>query len=357
MSKTESEKTKSSKMTIPVIDENSTKEEKATAKVFLKDKRKYARAQFTRSHNKLTTNLKKKEWGKTDVNEASLLLVTLSERYDELQVLQEQIVMCDLDDATEMDELDPFDRDYTDVRLELKQRIDYLEGPLKVPSKFNKPKPGFSGGAWQSHDEGIEKVTEQFASNWANDEIDDDCAEEFDGRLKDPSRQKIGDDDLEEDKEEKRFFALMSMNYNQTREVMKFDGTDMRLYSNFKTSWKAADAKMGKMGKPNSERLILLKKCLAGNALRRIESLADGNDENYKGAIMLLDRAYDNKAIGAKLIVKRMLELPKMGNDVISMEETFLELTSLLTDLISLEFGLGRQTPKVDASRVVRLEN
>ncbi len=337
MSKTESEKQKMSKMTIPVIDENSTADEKAAAKVFLKDKRKYVKAQFTRSFNKITANLKRTDWGKNDVDEASFLLVNLAERFDELQAIQEQIVMCDLDDMDEMDELDPFDRDYVSVRLDLQQRIKFLEGPHKVPFRINKPKTGSSGAARRFEEDKIEKVSEHFASDWANDEDEDDCAEEFDGRLKDPSLRKIGEDDLEEDKDEKRYVAMMSMNYNPVREVVKFDGSNIRLYSNFITSWRAADVKMSKMGKPHSERLIMLKKCLSGNALRRIESLADCNEENYKGAIMLLDRAYNNKAIGAKLVVKRMLELPKMGNDVFSMEETFLELTSLLTDLIGFE--------------------
>ena len=334
MSKQESEKPKLSKVTIPVINENTTTEDKKAAKGFLKDKRKYARAQFTRTYNRLETNLKTQNWGKIEFDEASILLATLSERYQELEAIQEQIVMCDLDDENEMSELDLYDRQHREVRLEIKTRFDHLTSQTKqqMPSK---QKQSFSGGARKSWQE--EKTDQLLASNWDNDDEEDDFAEEYNRRLKNPSQRKIGEDDVEEDKEEKHYYAMMSMNYNPSREVAKFDGTDMRLYSNFKTSWRAADVKMSKMGKPNSERLILLKKCLAGNALRRIASLADGNDENYKGAIMMLDRAYDNKAIGAKLIVKRMLELPKMGNDVASMEETFLELSSLLTDLVGLE--------------------
>ena len=123
-------------MTIPVIDENSTADEKAAAKVFLKDKRKYVKAQFTRSFNKIAANLKRTDWGKNDVDEASFLLVNLAERFDELQAIQEQIVMCDLDDMDEMDELDPFDRDYVSVRLELKQRIK-LCGISKSQPRLN----------------------------------------------------------------------------------------------------------------------------------------------------------------------------------------------------------------------------
>ena len=35
--------------------------------------------------------------------------------------------MCDLDDMSKMDELDPFESEFTAVRIELKKRIDFLE--------------------------------------------------------------------------------------------------------------------------------------------------------------------------------------------------------------------------------------
>ena len=70
---------KQSKVTLPVIDENTTPEDKKASKTFLKDKRKYLKVQFTRTYKKLETNLRVQHWDKREFDEASTLLVVLSE--------------------------------------------------------------------------------------------------------------------------------------------------------------------------------------------------------------------------------------------------------------------------------------
>ena len=81
---------KQSKVTLPVIDENTTPEDKKAAKVFLKDKREYLQAQFKSTNNKLETNLKLPHWERREFDIVSILLFGLSEHYQELAAIQEQ---------------------------------------------------------------------------------------------------------------------------------------------------------------------------------------------------------------------------------------------------------------------------
>ena len=114
---------------------------------------------------------------------------------------------------------------------------------------------------------------------------------------------------------------MTNQNYDVTKEVPNFDGIDLQTYSSFRVAWETADKQLTKLRKTPCEKLVQLKRCLSGTPHKYIRSLPDSSDENYLGALSLLDNYYYDNRVTAKLLIDKLLELPKMTNDITSTED------------------------------------
>jgi len=130
-------------------------------------------------------------------------------------------------------------------------------------------------------------------------------------------------------KEDKQMYALLSMNYKAKNDVPKFTGEKVSKYPSWRQTWDTADAKLERMGKTPSEKLIELKQCLGGEAKELIDDLPDAIDDNYPGALKLLDDYYHDNALTAKTAIDRLLDMPAMTNDPKSMSQVYVALTNI----------------------------
>ncbi len=135
---------------------------------------------------------------------------------------------------------------------------------------------------------------------------------------------------------DRNYFLLMSLNYDITKEVPKFDGTKIEEFESWLSQWEAAELKMNSMEKTESEKLLALKRCLQGRALEYIKNVKEGKDANFEGAKKMLVDYYLDKHTTGKVMVDRLLDIPPMTRDADSIETGFFELRSVWESLQGL---------------------
>jgi len=286
--------------TDPVVNQNMTDEELQKVHRFYHKRRQYTRAQFTKNYNYINKILSLTTLSRVDTEELTQQLNSLETKLLTLRSIQEQMSMCVTDDS-EMDEMDPQETDFAKISAEVKAKI----GPSTRTPKKKK----------------IVDSTPTTDDDGDDGDIDDD---DVDTRFQ-PHQAGKKPNTMSED--DKRFFALLNMNYSPKRDVPEFNGSDQNKFASFRTAWEIADGKMDNMGKSPSERLILLKKCISGKALSMIDSLQDGIDANYVEALNILDRQYGNRKVIAKKVIARMHDIAQMTSDPMSLEDLVMGIT------------------------------
>jgi len=128
----------------------------------------------------------------------------------------------------------------------------------------------------------------------------------------------------------------MSMNYDITKEVPKFDGTKIEEFEAWLSRWEAAEEKLNRMEKSEGEKLLALKRCLKGRAFDYIKNVREGKDANFEGAKRMLVEYYLDKQTSGKVMVDRLLELPAMTRESDSIESGFFELRGVWESLQGL---------------------
>ena len=131
-------------------------------------------------------------------------------------------------------------------------------------------------------------------------------------------------DDRSSTRSEREKYSLLSLNFNSTKEIKRFDGEAMA-YRTFKTSWKFLDEKMTKMDKSKAEKLIELKRNLGKEPLQLIEGLPDLN-ENYDPALAILEEIYMDNGVYAETILNKLFDSPKMSDEKTSLKEGYLTI-------------------------------
>lgn len=138
---------------------------------------------------------------------------------------------------------------------------------------------------------------------------------------------------------DRNYFLLMSMNYDITKDVPKFDGTRIEDFETWLSQWDAAEAKLKSMEKSEAEKLLALKRCLKGRALEYIKNVKDGKEANFEGAKKMLVEYYLDKHTTGKLMVDKLLELPVMTKEAESIESVFFDLRSIWESLRGLNLN------------------
>lgn len=128
----------------------------------------------------------------------------------------------------------------------------------------------------------------------------------------------------EGDKDEKKFYAWLGINFDVGKEVRRFTG-DRLTYRNFRVSWDYADERLKKMAKTPAERLICLKKVLGKEPLMLIESLPD-IDQNYIPALKMLDEIYLDNSVFAQSVLDKLLDTPRMEDKSSSLKDGYLTM-------------------------------
>ena len=280
-------------------------EERKEQREYFKKKRTYEKIQVSKKLSKLEELLGKEPISKTEKSQISKWSKEITERMKVLNQHQEQVILSGQDDPESDEELNYLDKIEEAVE-EILQKADEILNSQKQRSRHSSRS--------DSEAENDEEYTSHFYAGKQRD-------------VEDMS------------KDEKAFFALLSMQYNVKQEVPKFDGNDVSKYPSFRQAWESADKKLEKMGKSPAEKLLELKKVLAGKALKYIGNLTDSHDRNYEGALNMLDRYYYDNQITGKSAIDKLLALPKMGNDTDSMEEVFFELSNIHQILEGLELS------------------
>lgn len=283
----------------PKITIQSTDEERAEALGFFKKKRTVQRIQFTKAMNACQRALSGPPSKEKEI-EATYLLQKAKEILMTLRKIQDIILDC-TEDPKEMDALDEQDALFDDASIQ----IGLMKTTLAPPAEKDKGKQNEPTKTTEEK-EATPKRTRFIAGT--------------------PSSS------LNLTEEQIQIFSLTNQNYDVTKEVPNFDGIDLQTYSSFRVAWETADKQLTKLGKTPCEKLVQLKRCLSGTPHKYIRSLPDSSDENYLGALSLLDNYYYDNRVTAKLLIDKLLELPRMTNDITSTEETFFELT--MTDQI-----------------------
>ena len=147
--------------------------------------------------------------------------------------------------------------------------------------------------------------------------------------------------------EAKAFGAMMGYHFHARKIVgEKFDGTDLRLYPQFRIGWGLAEEHMTSLGYAGAIKLLELKKCLDKQALETIRQLPL-QDGNYENAIKLLDESFKRPIKFAQLVVQDLLQAPTMGSD-------FNSITKGLQVIESAEQALlGLKLTKAQAGELV----
>ena len=279
----------------PKITDKSSDEERLAAFQYFKKKRTLAKTQFKKTLNSCHTAIDNRD-PHTAWIQGSALFQKLTDNMTNLRLYQEELLELDEDEQDSIDEQEALLDDFT-VQLAL----------LKAKAKDMKK---------EDEDE---------------DDDDDDDIQDEDNKARPIFRPFMAGKlaaTVKLSEEDRRLNQLLNMSFDVTKEVPNFDGSDLQKYTSFRQAWETVDNKMEQMGKTPSEKLIQLKRCLSSTPLKYIGSLPDHSDENYLGALNLLDNYYYDNRVTAKLLIDKMLDLPKMSNEVHSMEETFFELTT-----------------------------
>ena len=263
-------------------------------------KRASAKAAFTRSLHAVQRILDDDEWDDDDRAQAKNLVKTMSTRMDELQAAHEQVIV------TFMMDLDEEQLTYLD-----EPELHFNDAKFLVSKRLKKKK------------------------ETKDDSSDDDDSASTTGRRFQPFLAGKFDTSTVKDNMEKNMFAIMSVNYMPSTEVPNFDGSNFQEYYSFRTAWESADKKLSNMGKTPAEKLLQLKKCLSGKALKFIASLPDSYNENYLGALQMLDNYYLDNQVSAKMTIDKFMELPKSDGN--TLEDTYFELLSIYQSLKGLE--------------------
>lgn len=318
------EKAAGSETSKPQITLSSKPEEIEAALNFYKKKRASTKAAFTRSLHAVRKALDDDKWDDDDCAQAKVLVKTMSERMEELQAVHEQVIV-----TTE----EPDDQElcYLDEPEEL-----FNDAKLLVAKKLKKRTKDDS-----SDDDDSISVTSNASQT---------------GRRFQPFRAGKFDTSTITDTMEKHMFALMSVNYTPNNEVPVFDGTNFQEYYSFRTAWESADKKLSNMGKTPAEKLLQLKKCLSGKALKYIASLPDSYNENYLGALQMLDSYYLDNQVSAKMTIDKFTSLPKSDGN--ALEDTYFELLSIYQSLKGLQLTADQcNTLYFTAMAVTKLPN
>ena len=295
-----SDKASRSETSDPQITMSSKPEEIEAALSFYKKKRASAKSAFTRSLHAVQRILDDEEWDSDDKVQAKILVETMSTRMEELQAVHEQVIVTCEPDEEELSYLDEPELHFNDAKFLVAKRLKKKKEP--------------------------------------DDSSDNDDAisvHSNTGRRYQPFRAGKFDTSTVKDNQERSMFALMGMNYVPSQEVPTFDGSNFQEYFSFRTAWESADKKMSNMGKTPAEKLLQLKKCLSGKALKYIASLPDSYNENYLGALQMLDSYYLDNQVSAKMTIDKFMELPKA--DANTLEDTYFELLSIYQSLKGLE--------------------
>lgn len=128
---------------------------------------------------------------------------------------------------------------------------------------------------------------------------------------------------------------LMSIQYDVTKDVQKFDG-ELEKFDNWLSQWEAAEEKMDKMGLSQGEKLLALRRCLKGRALECIAHVRDGKEANFEGAKEQLIDHYLDKNVTGKVMIDKLLELQPMGREPQSIEDVLFKLRNIWVSLKGL---------------------
>jgi hypothetical protein len=123
-----------------------------------------------------------------------------------------------------------------------------------------------------------------------------------------------------------QYLQMMSVHYDITKEVTKFDGEHIEEFENWLTQWSEAEKKLTRMEKTPAEKLLALKRCLKGRALEYIRHVRDGEHANFEGAKQMLIEYYLDKNVTGKVLVDQLLALEPMGKEVSSIENVLFKL-------------------------------
>jgi len=286
---------------------------------FFKAKRTTNKRLFTLTQKKLRTILEKEIQGDSDVTSAKKLMSELANILTEIRKSQDGVLLhCEEDDMdAEAGSLD----EVVTAFLDLQETVEDLLSAQRKANSQAKPEPRPSG-------------SQRAGRTWNEEEIklsdEDDDDEDFDDAEDDTPIFKPGKKGKRPElSSEQQFFALMSMNYKAKNEVPKFDGSDVSRYPSFRQAWETADGKLEYMGKTPAEKLMELKKCLSGKALSYIENLTDSKDENYRGALRMLDKYYYDNQLTGRSAMDKLLDLATMTSDPDSMEDIYFKLTNI----------------------------
>ena len=284
-------------------------EERLELREFHKKKRTYEKIQVSKKLSKLDELLRKLVLSNTEISQISKWTKEIQQRMIVLNQHQEQVILHGTGNPEEDEELlylDKIEEAVEEITQKAQERLDDTK-----------------------------QRSRQSSSNGSDSEEDnDDDQQEYSSQFHAGKRK-----EKNMTKDEKAFFALLSMQYNVKQEVPKFDGNDVTKYPSFRQAWESADKKLEKMGKTPAEKLLELKKVLGGKALKYIGNLTDSHDRNYEGALNMLDRYYYDNQITGKSAIDKLLALPKMGNDTDSMEEVFFELANIHQILEGLQLS------------------
>jgi len=129
---------------------------------------------------------------------------------------------------------------------------------------------------------------------------------------------------------------VMSVHYDITKDVQKFDGTRVEKFENWLAQWDEAEKKLVNMKKTEAEKLLALKKCLKGRALECIEHVKDGRTANFEGAKKTLVDYYLDKNVTGTVLIDSLLQLPPMTRDPQSIEDVLFGLRNIWVSLKGL---------------------
>jgi len=136
---------------------------------------------------------------------------------------------------------------------------------------------------------------------------------------------------------DKSMYTMMSMTYDISKDVPKFDGSDIAEFDAWLTQWNAAEVKLTAMDKSPADKLLALKRCLKGRALDYIKGVKIGDRANFDGAKQMLIEYYHDRQTTGKVLVDKLLALPEMTKDLDTVENVFFQLRSIWANFEGLE--------------------
>lgn len=268
----------------------SSKDDRGAQREIFRKKRTYEKIQISKKLSKLEELLAHEPLTANERSRLTRLDEEVQQRMKTLHSYQEQVIMSGSEDPENDEEIDYLDS-YEETVEDTHRRVLECLKPYKHKSR-NTPS----------------------SSSSSSEEEDEDGYEDPPSRSKPTSRKH---------KDPINRISVEALNFDaRTKITEAFSGKDRLKYKTFKKSFQGLDRKMDEIGFSEAEKLIELKKCLEGDALRFIERLPD-DDENYKAALEILDDIYFNNAKFAEKVILALIDTPKMSNTTESIKNAY----------------------------------